>query len=222
MKLSMLAAMLLALLGSGLYIENAVADNERDDKGWHEQHNWKARGLGDARKPPIWSIFKDGTAKSVKWQIHKPNPRFAIYNNGTRYDVTDDLVWDLETGYVWERVPSQGVGAWDRAGRTCRFLKKGGRFGFRLPTIEELSTLIDPDESQPALPSGHPFEINIGRYWTSTTDTLDFPIRAFIVNFLSPPGGDQIPTTIEKSFSGGLIWCVRGGVQKDIGVNIFP
>ena len=33
----------------------------------------------------------------------------------------------------------------------------GGRKGYRLPTIEELSSLIDPNQEYPALPVDHPF-----------------------------------------------------------------
>ena len=45
--------------------------------------------------------------------------------------------------------------------------------GWHLPTIEELSTLVDPTVPAPgsALPAGHPFtNIIASSYWSTTTD----------------------------------------------------
>jgi hypothetical protein len=49
----------------------------------------------------------------------------------------------------------------------------GNRKGWRLPTKEELITILDNSRSHPPLPDGHPFK-NVARvspagYWTGTT-----------------------------------------------------
>ncbi len=56
-------------------------------------------------------------------------------------------------------------------GRCPEFLPDlniGNRKGWRLPTVQELATLVDPSEVEPSLPSGHPFDgVMPYRYWSS-------------------------------------------------------
>src|SRR6202000_3466365 len=68
----------------------------------------------------------------------------------------------------------------------CLTLIKGGRAGWRLPTLPELGTLFDPSVGSPGpeLPDGHPFlnvqtEVNgnpsafgLAFYWTTTGSLL--------------------------------------------------
>src|SRR2546426_2979916 len=61
-----------------------------------------------------------------------------------------------------------------------------GRKGWRLPTVEELASLVDPTQELPALASGHPFGIGKGvallGFWTHTTSAADHD-QAYVVNF---------------------------------------
>jgi hypothetical protein len=118
------------------------------------------------------------TAKSLKWVEHKPNPRFAIYDPGTPTQEGDDLVLDKKTGLVWARMANLAgeMLTWEDGITYCKNLTLGNRKGWRLPTQKELSRLIDPSQSGPALPKGHPFIIVKYTYWTSTTheDVSDF------------------------------------------------
>ena len=154
---------------------------------------------------PIFRITQNGTDIPVDWEDHAPNPRFANYDSGTPTDETDDIVLDKETGLVWERSPSAEFMNWQDAVWYCYSKYLGGRKGWRMPTVEELASLLEPNQNNPALPVGHPF-INVGGhvYWTST-------IR---------PGHADISMNVE--FGGGnigddfwsdphLVWCVRGG-----------
>jgi hypothetical protein len=57
--------------------------------------------------------------------------------------------------------------------QTGQDLEIGNRKGWRLPTKEELITILDNSRSHPPLPDGHPFK-NVARvspagYWTGTT-----------------------------------------------------
>src|SRR5712691_8781221 len=67
---------------------------------------------------------------------------------------------DNETGLVWETAPG-GSGVWTDALEVCNGLALGNRMGWRLPTVQELASLLDQDAfiggSPLALPSGHPF-----------------------------------------------------------------
>ena len=123
-----------------------------------------------------------------------------------------DAVRDNETGLVWEQSPSTSTFPWSSGGTTaalhCNQLTTGGRLGWRLPTIQELASLVDPTLSFPALPSGNPFNaahVQSNYYWSATTDASD-PSNAWAVHLGVGTVG----------FGGGLanklyVWCVRGG-----------
>ena len=114
-------------------------------------------------------------------------------------------VLDRETGLVWEKRPSTPLRNWNDAINYCYSLNIGGRRGWRIPTIDELSSLVDPTQENPALPSGHPFvNVQPGYYWSSTEYAGD-PDSAW---YMSMIGG--YPTGFYKS-SSNLAWAVRGG-----------
>jgi len=127
---------------------------------------------------PNWQITIEGTADSVTWADHAPNPRFAIYDNGSPDNDSDDLVLDKETGLVWVRdlfnLPagySNPNRSWIDAIYTSTGFGMGNRRGWRIPSIGEFLSLIDTNQQSPALPIGHPF-INVesgASFWSSTS-----------------------------------------------------
>jgi hypothetical protein len=139
-----------------------------------------------------------------------------IDNARQRFDVLDAFgnhaVLDHETSLVWERLPSSEPRTWLEAVGHCYGRNIGNRLGWRLATVEELTSLIDPAESLPRfLPAGHPFDVDesTGReYWTSTS-LASTPPNAFIIR-TSPFEGPFVGVTT-KSFQVPLAWCVRGG-----------
>jgi hypothetical protein len=68
---------------------------------------------------------------------------------------------------------ADGPKPWQEAVKFCQDLEIGNRKGWRLPTKEELITILDTSQSNPALPDGHPFENYPGPgkpgCWTGTT-----------------------------------------------------
>jgi hypothetical protein len=161
---------------------------------------------------PIWKITQDGTADCVTW-VDATNKRFAIYDPGTPSDETDDVVLDKETGLVWERVHEKITMDWVTAIRNSFQLILGGRAGWRLPTVEEVASLMDVTTVD-HLPSGHPFVYeggNPGVIWTSTTDHL-YVGRAWVVNFsyVLPP---SISAGLKTNYA--YMWAVRGGQGFD-------
>jgi hypothetical protein len=132
----------------------------------------------DLMHKPVWELFLDGTATPIPWIDHPANTRFAIFSAGTPNQV-DDLVWDKETGLVWPRNASVGGATqnWFDASTTARELKFANRIGWRLPTVEELSSLVDTRRANPALPTGHPFLTiqTAAAYWTSTNAEAPIP-----------------------------------------------
>jgi hypothetical protein len=153
----------------------------------------------------MWDITE------AHWQSHNPNPRFTIYNAGIPRDMTDDIVFDKETGLVWQRCPDEEKKSWDVAIVYSFTKAKAGRKGWRLPTIEELLSLIDPNQQNPTLPKGHPF-INIKLddfYWSATLGMSSLPTYAWGYNFGNADTSNCLKT-------GKLyVWLVRGGSGPD-------
>lgn len=152
---------------------------------------------------PLWRSY------SITWTDHTPNPRFALYDSGTSGDQLDDLVFDKETGLIWTRdayLTGGEMYSWANARLSCHNLELGNLKGWRLPTIEELSSLVDTRQAQQpkALPIGHPFINTIVFYWTSTTYESD-SAEALMV-YLNNGMTFKSPKTEETT-----LWCVQGG-----------
>ena len=82
----------------------------------------------------------------------------------------------------------------------------GGRKGWRFPKVEELSSLLDPVQINPALPNGHPFSnVQSDVYWAPTD--LD---HASIAKWYGVSFSDNSVQSVgfgDQHF----LWCVRGG-----------
>ena len=150
--------------------------------------------LADA-KPPFWDD-----------QINNPG-RFQKLK-----EFSDAAVLDKETGLVWEQSPDTTQRTWVDALSHCTQKTVGGRKGWRLPTIEELASLVEPTNASPALPDGHPFTLTIaqedGFYWSATTFAGSTGF-AWGVSFNF--GGVDVGDKGDNVF----VWCVRGGQGID-------
>jgi hypothetical protein len=113
----------------------------------------------------------------------------------------DLAVHDRQTGLVWQRNPDEvAAKKWDEAMLQCQMQNLGGRFGWRLPTIEEMGSLI----VDTGLPSGHPFLGDVDEtFWTST-QVAGLPAYAAI----SDPAQAYMSATTKDVTQG--VWCVRG------------
>jgi len=135
-------------------------------------------------------------------------PRFIVLSN-----FGGSAVLDRETGLVWERSPDQTPRNWDPAQAACRNKVVGRRFGWRLPTIQELMSLMDGDPAntdEPRLPPGHPFIGVQGFYWSGTTEA-GFPDRTYILRFSVQVFAGSVVQSVNNIPS----WCVRGGQSAD-------
>lgn len=139
--------------------------------------------------------------------------RFIVLSNWKDADFPSGgaAVLDRETGLVWERSPSTTTQTWLNGQSNCNGMSTGGRLGWRIPTLQELASLVDRTQSNPSLPSGHPFQnVQSSSYWSATTTSFDASF-AWVVAFGS--GGVNI---FLKSVSGSVfLWCVRGGQGVD-------
>jgi hypothetical protein len=126
-------------------------------------------------------------------------------------DWNSEAVLDRETGLVWEQSPTIMTLPWIGALNQCVNRTIGNRKGWRLPSMPELASLIDPSVAVPgpALTPGHPFlNVNLSLYWPASADA-DNPTFAWFVGFLD--GGVD---TGGKALN-NRIWCVRGGSNAD-------
>ncbi|UCG12798.1 MAG: DUF1566 domain-containing protein [Deltaproteobacteria bacterium] len=144
-----------------------------------------------------------------------------IISGSERFEMVlgHNAVLDKETGLVWERNPDTTVSRWHYARDYCYKKEVGRRKGWRLPTVEELASLVSMggDGSGRKLPSGHPFSNNVQatRYWTSTS--VD-DLNAYYVDFAD--GNVKWIGSIagNKTNNPQRVWCVRGGH----GYDAFP
>ena len=154
------------------------------------------------------SLADAGTFPSWNKKFNTP-ARFLVLNQ-----FGNAAVLDRETGLVWEQSPSTSTFTWLDAQSHCNALTTGGRLGWRLPTLQELASLVDPNNpnnpgGNPDLPPGHPFSnVQSLPYWSATT-YANSPSNAWVVNFFN--GVVLINTVSFPHF----VWCVRGGQGVD-------
>ena len=118
-------------------------------------------------------------------------------------------VLDNETGLVWEQSPSTNTFTWLTAPYHCNNLTVGNRKGWRLPTIQELASLVDPSVPFLTLPTGHPFSnVQASYYWSATADT-NVSSFAWVMFFSLGDVGFEFKDVAS------FVWCVRGGQGVD-------
>jgi hypothetical protein len=137
-------------------------------------------------------------------------------NSSGRFQVLSqfdgEAVFDKETGLVWEQAPDPNTRTWIHAQTHCYIRNVGGRKGWRLPTVEELASLVDPEHTNPALPLNHPFsnvQLTLA-YWSATT-SAELNSNAWHVSFGSGAVGAEVGKAAKL-----FVWCVRGGHGYDV------
>ncbi|THJ20730.1 MAG: DUF1566 domain-containing protein [Nitrospira sp. CG24E] len=123
-----------------------------------------------------------------------------------------DAVLDHETGLVWETAPQATTARWSAARRLCVEKSVGGQKGWRLPSLSELRSLVDPSipPPGPTLSSGHPFRtVQSAVYW-SETRVGDNPSGAWAVHF--GLGGGSVFINWAHAVQ---VWCVHGGKNAE-------
>jgi len=151
----------------------------------------------------------DGTIqKGVAWPI----PRFTDNGNGTVTDNLTKLIWlknaNCFSGQAWTvALDVTNLLANDACGLT-----DGSRTSeWRLPNLNELKSLVDISQYNPAISTGHPFTSvqsshNTDFYWSSSSGGgLDFDMCRVVNMYGGSSGGYHYKTDV------GYVWPVRGG-----------
>lgn len=117
-------------------------------------------------------------------------------------DQAEKTVSDNWTGLIWRQEQAPGTFDWQAATSACRTL--GARW--RLPTVRELLTLVDPTKLTLAIdPVAFPSTPD-EPFWTSVPDSGG---RAWVVDFgRLVPIGAGVPQTRDTS-SQSRVRCVR-------------
>ena len=93
------------------------------------------------------------------------------------------VVKDTRNGIYWEDTPASAKSSedWKDARRRCERLQLDGMTGWRLPTFEELLSIVDYAKSRPAVIA--PFEYTAEEsYWSATPFSANFD-RAWTIDF---------------------------------------
>ena len=166
-------------------------------------------GFGSAKAPAVAHVVPVDLGGATQNQGHAlpAAQRFVIlpaFNN--------EAVLDKETGLVWERSPQATSARWIAARRTCMEKTVGGQKGWRLPSLQELTSLVDPSVAPPGptLPPGHPFlTVQSTVYWSATR--VDEDARGSWAVHFGLGGG----TTFINWDHSVPSWCVRDGMNAD-------
>jgi Protein of unknown function (DUF1566) len=148
--------------------------------------------LGPCEVPPVWG------------QTYATADRFVSVLGGAAF-------CDKATGLVWDGSPNPTAQpSWQSAISHCTTRTVGGQWGFHLPLIEQLTSLLPllATDLNSATGDG-PFSIEqSARYWSATTDVGN-PANAWFVYF----GSGAVVANDKVSFNHA--WCVRGGQSFD-------
>lgn len=103
---------------------------------------------------------------SMKMGVPWPKLRFRPIEVG----VLDEL-----TGLIWNTraIVGQKTMSWREALAAVNFYGKESNLPWRMPTINELESLVDASTHSPALPKDHQFSNIQQSYWSSTTSSFE-------------------------------------------------
>jgi Protein of unknown function (DUF1566) len=120
----------------------------------------------DGNQIPCLGSGHDGELQiGEKW----PEPRFIVEQESV-LDKLTNLYWLKNANY------SNTTMSWQEALNRVKDLAvplPGASWHWRLPTINELESLVDCSRHTPALPADHPFENVKDVYWSSTTSYFE-------------------------------------------------
>ena len=117
-------------------------------------------------------------------EITCPQPGEAFYGQDAEYvkarsytDLGNGIIQDNVTGLMWQKATAPGTYTWQQALDYCANLELGPYSDWRLPAVNELSTLVDSNIPSP----GPTINTNYfpdtvasgGYYWSSTSIAND-------------------------------------------------
>jgi hypothetical protein len=152
------------------------------------------------------------------WDQQLPaSTRFVVLSNWVdpSFPSGGAAVLDRETGLVWQRTIATFAGSttdnWSNTARICSYQTTGGRYGWRLPSIYEIGTLVDP-----ATGIGSPFifpsAVTVALWSSTVSSTTGLGPRAWA--FVNVNSNVAFPNADVQTLKHEAL-CVRGGQGAD-------
>lgn len=187
-----------------------------------EPHAQKEQNTSDHPPPSAWTLTtrifpslsakafrlddKQGTIsnkyeKKLVYAVRGPSLTYGKYQDNENGTVTDSM-----TGLMWQDSEIRPE-KWEEALAYCRQLELGGFKDWRLPTIKELSTLVDESRTNPSIDTTFFPATRSAAYWSSTTFS-EHPGFAWYVRFdngLEYNGGYKGRRYFVRAVRGGVI-----------------
>ena len=137
-------------------------------------------------------------------------------------DKGEKTVVDNNTGLEWQQeVMPVAMISLDEAKNYCANLDIGNHNDWRLPSMDELSTLLYYDNS-PTINLEYFPDTPSDNFWTSSRDMNDMYISYYIINFKDADKGAVISTNFMESVSRqASIRCVRGEIYESVSKTRF-
>ncbi len=136
--------------------------------------NWNLAATNNL--PPDGSINLPKTGQTTSYATGDDGDlEMGVAWPPTRFTPSGDCVTDNLTGLMWAKNANlpNGTKTWQQALDYFASMNSGaglcGHHDWRLPNRKELRSLIDYSQYAPALPAGHPFNVQSVSYWSSTT-----------------------------------------------------
>jgi len=177
-------------------------------------HIWAVRGTSSTiPKTGVTTSYYTGDDGDLEKGVAWPNPRFTDNSDGTVTDNLTGLVWLENADCIGQKSLTDALSACNAmADGTCNLSDNSQAGDWRLPNVNELTSLLDLEYDYPALPNtagtgqwsdGDPFSGNLDWYtngfWTSTRKPTTSGYFYWSVD-----------TRVGMvSSSGSSVWCVR-------------
>ncbi|NTV13167.1 MAG: DUF1566 domain-containing protein [Desulfobulbaceae bacterium] len=128
---------------------------------------------------------------------------FAV-NPHSYVDLGDGTVLDNITGLTWQQQDDDTPRSHAAAASYCRTLTTGGSSDWRLPSLIELTMLVDRGAHDPAIDATAFPGAKAAAYWTATSSAVASPVRFGQVDFAKGSGG-----FVEDNGNTAYVRCVR-------------
>ena len=145
--------------------------------------------------------LSDKYKKNYVYAVRGPAITYGKYQDNGNGTITDNM-----TGLMWQAIEARPK-KWEQSLAYCQQLELGGFKDWRLPTIKELSTLVNEGPATPSIDTTFFPAARPAAYWSSTTFT-GHPGFAWYVSFDNGRrynGGYKARRYFVRAVRGGLI-----------------